>query len=124
MSAIAKDLSIALLLDFYGELLTQKQREFLEYYYNEDLSLSEIAINEGITRQGVRDAIKRAEHQLQEMERRLALASRFENMREGLGDIIQCAQTVHEQNLRCGLSREINEAAAQIRAKAETLLKD
>ncbi|MCL2106485.1 MAG: DNA-binding protein [Oscillospiraceae bacterium] len=119
---MAKDLNIALLLDFYGELLTPKQREFLEYYYNEDLSLTEIAQNEGITRQGVRDAVKRAEHALTEMEARLALARRFEDMKAGLEDIIGCAQTVHEHNLRHGLSREINEAAAEIRAKAEMLL--
>ena len=119
---MAKDYSVALLLDFYGELLTEKQREFLEYYYNEDLSLAEIALNEGITRQGVRDAIKRAEHSLQEMEERLELASRFESMKTGLEEIIRCAGTVHEQNKRCGLSREINEAAAQISATAERLM--
>lgn len=119
---MAKDFSVALLLDFYGELLTEKQRDFLEYYYNEDLSLAEIALNEGITRQGVRDAIKRAEHSLSEMEERLALASRFADMQVGLEEIVRCAQTVHEQNKRCGLSREINEAAAHISATAERLM--
>ena len=64
---MAKDLKISFLLDFYGEMLTQKQREVIEYYYNDDLSLAEIADNEGITRQGVRDSIKRAEAQLLEM---------------------------------------------------------
>jgi predicted DNA-binding protein YlxM (UPF0122 family) len=119
---MAKDYSVALLLDFYGDMLTEKQRGFLDYYYNEDLSLAEIAVNEGITRQGVRDAIKRAEHALFEMEERLSLASRFESMRKGLEDIIRCAGTVHEQNKRYGLSREINEAAAQISATAERLI--
>ena len=61
---MAKNLEIAVLLDLYGDMLTEKQRDFLGYYYNDDLSLSEIAENEGITRQGVRDAIKRAEAQL------------------------------------------------------------
>ena len=61
---MAKNLEISYLLDFYSEMLTQKQREVIEYYYNDDLSLSEIAMNEGITRQGVRDSIKRAESQL------------------------------------------------------------
>ena len=51
---MAKNLEISYLLDFYSEMLTQKQREVIEYYYNDDLSLSEIAMNEGITRQGVR----------------------------------------------------------------------
>ncbi len=74
---MAKDLEISFLLDFYGDMLTEKQREVIEFYYNEDLSLSEIADNEGITRQGVRDSIKRAEAQLLDMEQRLGLAKRF-----------------------------------------------
>ena len=61
---MAKDLHITFLLDFYGDMLTDKQREVVECYYNEDLSLAEIAEVKGITRQGVRDAIKRAEQQL------------------------------------------------------------
>ena len=52
---MAKNLEIPFLLDFYGEMLTEKQRNCLAYYYEEDLSLSEIAENEGISRQGVRD---------------------------------------------------------------------
>lgn len=119
---MAKDYSIVLLLDFYGELLTEKQREFLEYYYHEDLSLAEIAANEGISRQGVRDAIKRAEKQLVEMENSLSLAERFKEVKSGLEEIISCANEVHEQNKRCGLSREINEAAAQISATAQRLI--
>ena len=68
---MAKDLEISFLLDFYGDMLTEKQREVIEFYYNEDLSLSEIADNEGITRQGVRDSIKRAEAQLLQKQIRL-----------------------------------------------------
>ena len=74
---MAKNLEISLLLDFYGDMLTEKQRDMVDYYYNDDLSLSEIAENEGITRQGVRDSIKRAEAQMLEMEERLGLARRF-----------------------------------------------
>ena len=76
---MAKNLEVVLLLDFYGDMLTNKQKDFLGYYYNDDLSLSEIAENEGITRQGVRDSIKRAEAQLFEMEERLGLAKRFQH---------------------------------------------
>ena len=68
---MAKNLEISFLLDFYGSMLTEKQRIMIEYYYNDDLSLAEIADNEGITRQGVRDSIKRAEGQLLELEERL-----------------------------------------------------
>ena len=57
---MAKDLRITFLLDFYGDMLTEKQREVVECYYNEDLSLAEIAEEKGITRQGVRDGIMNA----------------------------------------------------------------
>ena len=63
-----KDLSVSALLDFYGPFLSEKQRNLLHHYYNEDLSLSEIAENESITRQGVRDLIKRGEMQLKKYE--------------------------------------------------------
>ena len=58
---MAKDFEMGYLLDFYGEVLTPKQREMLRQYYNDDLSLSEIGENFGITRQGARDAIKHGE---------------------------------------------------------------
>ena len=112
---------INILLDFYGDMLTDKQRAFIEYYYNDDLSLSEIAENEGITRQGVRDAIKRAEAQLFEMEKRLGLAKRFEEVRAGLDEILECAEVINESNMRTGLSRDINEAVVKIKLIAQTL---
>ena len=95
---MAKDLQISFLLDFYGEMLTEKQREMIEFYYNEDLSLAEIADDQGITRQGVRDSIKRAESQLLEMEERLGLAKRFLEMREGLSQICEAALRIQEYN--------------------------
>lgn len=109
------------MLDFYGDMLTRKQRDFLGYYYNDDLSLSEIAENEGITRQGVRDATKRAELQLFEMEDRLGLARRFREMRGGLEDIMRYADEINQYNLRHGLSREINENVARIKSIAQHL---
>lgn len=74
---MAKNLAIGLLLDFYGSLLSDRQREVISLYYEEDLSLAEIAESEGITRQGVRDAIKKAENILIETEEKLGLAKRF-----------------------------------------------
>ncbi len=65
---MAKDLSVSVLLDFYGPFLSEKQRNLLHHYYNEDLSLTEIAENEQITRQGVCDLIKRGEQQLKKYE--------------------------------------------------------
>ena len=68
---------INLLYDFYGNLLTDKQRECLELYYQHDLSLGEIADMSGISRQGVHDLIKRAAKTLKKAEERLALLKRF-----------------------------------------------
>lgn len=119
---MSKNLNMALLLDFYGEMLTEKQRTFISYYYNDDLSLAEIAANEGITRQGVRDAIKRAEGQLINMEERLGLVTRFENTKSGLGEIIELCEEIAAYNRRNTLSKEINDATAKITAVAQTLM--
>jgi predicted DNA-binding protein YlxM (UPF0122 family) len=121
LKALAKNLDITILLDFYGDMLTPKQREFLDYYYNEDLSLSEIAANVGITRQGVRDAIKRAEAQLMEMEDRLGLVKRFKDMQTGLEEIIECANKISAENRSTGLSREINDLSVRIKSIALSL---
>lgn len=75
-----KTLEMTLLFDFFGELLTEKQRECFDLYYNEDLSLAEIAENSGITRQGVRDLLVRSEHLLRETERKTGLVRRFEEL--------------------------------------------
>lgn len=80
---VAKDLKYSRLLDIYGEMLTEKQREMLSLYYNDDLSLSEIAANEGISRQGVRDSIKRGEESLDELEAKIgitAIARSFDSL--------------------------------------------
>lgn len=71
-----KNLQVSVLLDFYSGLLTDKQRDVIDLYYNEDLSLGEIAEHENITRQGVRDSIKRGEQVLFEMEAVLKLAEK------------------------------------------------
>ena len=75
-----KNLKISTLLDYYGELLTEKQKDLLELYYNEDLSLGEIAELKGITRQGVRDAIKRGEAFLFELEEKLKLVEKMTDL--------------------------------------------
>lgn len=119
---MGKNLDITLLLDFYGDMLTDKQRNFISCYYNDDLSLSEIAANEGITRQGVRDAIKRAEAQLTGMEERLGLVARFENVRTGLTEIMELSDGIAAYNRTHALSMEINDSTAKIKAVAQTLL--
>lgn len=77
-----------MLFDFYGELLTDKQREYFDLHYNEDLSLSEIAAGEGISRQGVWDIIRRAEETLRRFESRTGLVARFARERQLL-DVLE-----------------------------------
>ena len=75
---------MTMLYDFFGDMLTDRQKEFYDLYYNEDLSLSEIAENYGISRQGVRDVIVRAEATLTELEEKTGIIKRFHKMQEEL----------------------------------------
>lgn len=111
---VAKKLEISLLLDFYGDMLTEKQRNVVELYYNEDLSLSEIAAHSRITRQGVRDSIKRAEGILLDLEDRLGLAKKFRTIQDGLDRIVQNAQEIRAYNSRFGTSKEITDKCGEI----------
>ncbi len=117
-----KNLEFSRLLDFYGDMLTQKQRDSIEYYYNEDLSLSEISQNLGITRQGVRDAVKRAEALLYDMESRLGLAKKFKDMSEGLITIQKEAEKIQSYNSGVMISEDINQSAELIKDIAKNYL--
>ena len=81
---MADRIEIGWLFDFYGPLLTERQRKLLALYCNEDFSLSEIAAREGISRQGVYDAVHRAARQLEDYERQLGLLRRYQSMTQGL----------------------------------------
>ena len=105
---MSKDLRFAMLLDCYGEFLTPHQYRLTELYYCADLSLSEIAEIVGITRQGVRDGIKRGEQILQEMEEKLQFAARLSALRENYSAIAG-----RQMYRRCGTS-----AAGQWKASA------
>lgn len=85
-----KNLQVAYLLDFYGNLFGDKQREILEMYYQDDMSLSEISASVGITRQGVYDNIRRGEKEILSMESKLRLMDRFLEISKSL-DIIEDA---------------------------------
>ena len=89
---------MTLLFDFYGEMLTERQKEFYDLYYNEDLSLGEIAENYGMTRQGVRDAIVRAEAALREMEEKTGIIRRFETQQKDLAAVAELAQAARREN--------------------------
>lgn len=72
-----KNLNVGYLLDFYGVLLSERKRSVMEMYYNEDFSLAEVAEEIGISRQGVRDLIKKSEDELFFYEEKLGLAKKL-----------------------------------------------
>lgn len=109
-----KNLKISLLLDFYGAILTEKQRESLELYYNDDLSLAEIAENTAITRQGVRDNIKRGENILLEMEEKLGFYERYAGIGETMEQISNLAANIKDVNAIRFKSNEINDFCGDI----------
>ena len=100
-----KDLRISYLLDFYGSVLTSRKKEVLDMYYNEDLSLAEIADQIGISRQGVRDLIKKGEEELLFLEKNLGLAKKMN------------ALSVHSENML----RLLDGASVPEELKAEIL---
>ena len=89
-----KDMTFSVLLDYYGPVLTEKQRAILTEYYDQDLSLAEIAENYGITRQGVRDAIKHGEATLTELEKNLGYAEKDAAQRADLARLQQLVMEV------------------------------
>jgi len=89
-------LQMSMLFDFFGDLLTEKQREYFDLYHNEDLSLSEIAEKAGISRQGVYDIITRAEKALVEIESKTGVVQRWHETREELERAVSLAHQLHE----------------------------
>jgi uncharacterized protein len=112
---------MTMLYDFYGELLTDRQKEFFDFYYNDDLSLSEIAENAGISRQGVRDVIVRAEGIMQEFEDKTGLVRRFEEMRGHIDAIEAAASALKTLNYRQYEDKQLSELAERIAAEAAAL---
>lgn len=98
----------SMLLDFYGELLTERQRECYDLHYNDDLSLAEIAEQSGVSRQCVWDNIRRAEASLQEIESKTGLIRRFSETQDALDAIAEKLGTL------CGMT----EGEAQSLAKS------
>ena len=109
-----EQLTRTMLFDLYGELLTKKQREYFHLHYNEDLSLAEIAEHEGITRQGVRDSIKRGEAMLHEMEDALHLVARVTDYERRLADIRDIAMEIGAYNNKNVYSRYLTEQLNRI----------
>ena len=95
-----KSYEMLILFDFYGNMLTDKQRELFDLYYSEDMSLAEISENTGITRQAVRDTIVRVEKILGDTESKLGLAGKYgflqpqlEKISDNLNEILKINET-------------------------------
>jgi predicted DNA-binding protein YlxM (UPF0122 family) len=103
MAMMPKVARIALLYDFYGKLLTDKQQNIIELYYNQDLSLGEIAEENGISRQAIHDIIKRAETTLEEYEEKLGMLKKYlveKSVLDEIVDILSSSQPC-EVKLNC-----------------------
>ena len=112
---------MTMLFDFYGDILTERQRELFDLYYNEDLSLAEIAENCGISRQGVRDVIVRAEAAMNELEDKTGLIHRFLQMQQHVDAIITAANNIKTINYRQYENHRLEELADSIIAGAGVL---
>ena len=110
-----EELELSLLFDYYGELLTDKQRTCFELYYNQDYSLGEIAGEAGISRQAVYDTLARAESALRTMEGNIGAAARDLACRKALARIRTAALAQCKDPVTVGLAREILEAAATMK---------
>ncbi len=112
---MSKNLAIADLLDLYGDMLTEKQKDVMELYYDQDLSLAEIAEHEEITRQGVRDSIKRGEAYLLELEEKLHFAEKFKRLVEVTDEITARCNEIERINRGFTFSQSIDENAKTVR---------
>lgn len=88
MSSVEEIVEQSLLYDFYGELLTEHQRKIYEAAFFENYSLSEIASDAGISRQGVHDLLRRCDKQLRAYESTLHLVERFTKIKDGIESIV------------------------------------
>ncbi len=112
---------MTMLYDFYGDLLTDRQKEFYDLYYNEDYSLAEIAENVGITRQGVRDVLVRAEAILSEMEEKTGIVARFLEVRRGLASISESVEKIAALNRDSLNSPELEALVNEVQGKVTEL---
>ena len=112
---------MTMLFDFYGEVLTPRQKEFFDLYYNEDLSLAEIAENYGISRQGVRDVIVRAEAIMTDLEDKTGLMKRFMLMQQQVQAILDAAEKIQTVNYRQYDNPELARLADEITRSAQAM---
>lgn len=111
---IKKRTYLALLFDFYSSLLTDKQKLFFDLYYNNDLSLGEIAEEYEVSRQAIYDAIKRVEVLLLEYEGKLKMAESFLNGRKRLEEALKIVKSLKKKNIE----------TMELKQLLETMLKE
>ncbi len=104
---MSKDMDFTVLLDVYGGMLTKKQNEALSLYYNEDLSLGEIADITGITRQGVHNSIRTAEEYLVSLENTLGCVARYKEQKQLIEKLKEKTQSITDKGLKDELLRLI-----------------
>ena len=106
-----------MLFDFYGELLTAKQKEYFDLHYNADYSLSEIAEETGISRQGVWDIIKRAEETLRKTEDKTGLIRRFRENQEAVAEMEQTITQLlqHTDGKARALTEQLSESLNKLK---------
>ena len=103
-----KKVEVSILCQIYGKLLTKKQFEFIDYYYNNDLSLSEIAENNNITRQAVRDVIKKGEDKLFEFEEKLLIMKKMLKQEKQIQQIIEELNNITDASSDKKIERILN----------------
>ena len=111
-------IEISMLYDFYGQLLTAKQQELLRLYHEDNYSLSEIAEEYGISRQGVHDAVKKAEKALHEYENKLGLISKFMAAEDAVARI---DKEIDQLMLENSANRPLSEKLKNIKSIIDTI---
>ncbi|MDD6262381.1 MAG: sigma factor-like helix-turn-helix DNA-binding protein [Clostridiales bacterium] len=109
---------MCMLFDFYGPVLTERQQEVFDLYYNEDLSLTEISEHANITRQGVRDAVVKASNILNDMEEKLGLVEKFLQATRDFDRIAEDVDALLELNRKRYRSTEFDLRLTEILALA------
>ncbi len=101
-----------MLFDFYGDLLTEKQREYYDLHYNSDLSLHEIAEQSGVSRQAVWDIIRRAEQSMSELEDKTGLVARAVRRRKAVEELQELISALPEGEQKAAMlakTQELND---------------
>ena len=109
-----KNLQISYLLDFYGDILPERKRAVMESYYNGDLSLGEIADEMGVTRQAVRETVKKTEELLFFYEEKLGLLERFTETRERVGRVAALCEQMDSEDPAVKTLRAEIEALSEV----------